>query len=95
MEFNNGKKPIKLINTPTDIDKDFRFAILFTNGAKEVRIQKSGNAGNVTLSSPLFKSEGYLDVTVPINVARTITLTLETEYNNGNTETNYIIIEQQ
>jgi hypothetical protein len=69
-------------------------AILFTNGAKEVRISKSANASNVTLSSVLFTAEGYLKVTVPANAARIITLSLDTEYINGNTDTNYIIINQ-
>jgi len=69
-------------------------AILFTNGAKEVRISKSANASNVTLSSVLFTSEGYLKVTVPANAARIITLSLDTEYINGNTDTSYIIINQ-
>jgi hypothetical protein len=88
-------KPINLVNTPTGTGNILQFAILFTNGATQVRISKSANASNVTLSSVLFASEGYLNVTVPINVARTITLTLDTDYINGNTDTNYIIIEQQ
>jgi hypothetical protein len=67
---------------------------LYTNGANDVSISKSGNASNVTLSNAKFTSEGYLDVTVPINAARTITLTLTTTYNNGNTDTKYIIIDQ-
>jgi hypothetical protein len=88
-------KPIKLVDTPTGTGNTLRFAILFTNEATQVRIQKSANASNVTLSSVLFTAEGYLDVTVPINVARTITLTLDTDYINGNTDTNYIIIDQK
>ena len=87
-------KPIKLVDTPTGTGNTLRFAILFTNGATQVRIQKSGNASNVTLSSVLFTAEGYLDVDIPINVARTITITLDTDYLNGNTDTNYIIINQ-
>jgi len=87
-------KPIKLVDTPTGTGNTLRFAILFTNGAYQVKISKSGNASNVTLSSLVFTAEGYLDVTVPINVARTITLTLDTDYLNGNTDTNYIIIDQ-
>jgi hypothetical protein len=88
-------KPIKLVDTPTGTGNTLRFAILFTNGATQVRISKSGNASNVTLSSLVFTAEGYLDATVPINVARTITLTLDTDYLNGNTDTNYIIIDQK
>ena len=87
-------KPIKLVDTPTGTGNTLRFAILFTNGAYQVRISKSGNASNVTLSSVLFTAEGYLDVDIPINVARTITLTLDTDYLNGNTDTTYIIINQ-
>ena len=87
-------KPINLVSTPTGTGNTLRFAILYTNGANDVSITKSGNASNVTLSNTKFSAEGYLDVTVPINVARIITLTLTTTYNNGNTDTNYIIINQ-
>ena len=85
-------KPIKLVDTPTGTGNTLRFAILFTNGATQVRVGKS--AGDVTLSSVLFTTEGYLDVTVPIAAARVITITLDTDYINGNTDTNYIIINQ-
>jgi hypothetical protein len=85
-------KPIKLVDTPTGTGNTLRFAILFTNGATQIRIGKS--AGDVTLSSVLFTAEGYLNVTVPTHAARVITITLDTEYLNGNTDTNYIIINQ-
>ena len=85
-------KPIKLVDTPTGTGNTLRFSILFTNGATQVRVQKS--AGDVTLSSVLFTAEGYLDVTVPTHAARVITITLETDYLNGNTDTTYIIINQ-
>ena len=85
-------KPIKLVDTPTGTGNTLRFSILFTNGATQVRISKS--AGDVTLSSLLFTAEGYLDVTVPPHAARVITITLDTDYLNGNTDTNYIIIDQ-
>ena len=85
-------KPIKLVDTPTGTGNTLRFAILFTNGATQVRVQKS--AGDVTLSSVLFTSEGYLNVTVPPHAARIITITLDTDYTNGNTDTTYIIINQ-
>jgi hypothetical protein len=87
-------KPIQLVVTPIGTGKTLRFAILYTNGANVVDITKSANASNVTLSNAKFTSEGYLDVTVPTNVARTITLTLTTGFINGNTDTNYIIINQ-
>lgn len=85
-------KPIKLVDTPTGTGNTLRFSILFTNGATQVRVGKS--AGDVTLSSVLFTSEGYLNVTVPTHVARVITISLDTDYTNGNTDTNYIIINQ-
>jgi hypothetical protein len=85
-------KPIKLVDTPTGTGNTLRFAILFTNGATQVRVGKS--AGDVTLSSILFTAEGYLNVTVPTHAARVITITLDTDYINGNTDTNYIIINQ-
>lgn len=85
-------KPIKLIDTPTGTGNTLRFAILFPNGSDTVDITKSANASNVTLSSAKFSSEGYLDVTVPVNAARVITLTIN--YNNKSADTNYIIINQ-
>ena len=85
-------KPIKLVDTPTGTGNTLRFSILFTNGATQVREQRS--AGDVTLSSVLFTAEGYLNVTVPTHAARVITITLETDYLNGNTDTTYIIINQ-
>jgi hypothetical protein len=70
-------------------------AILFSNGAYQVRVSKSANASNVTLSSVIFTNEGYLTVTVPANAARTIKIFLDADFLNGDTETNYIIIEQK
>ena len=72
-------KPIILVDTPTGTGNTLRFAILFTNGATQVRISKSANASNVTLSSLVFTAEGYLDVGVPTNAARVINLTLDTD----------------
>lgn len=87
-------KPI--VYTPSPLGGSVhKMAILFSNGATQVRVSKSANASNVTLSSVLFTAEGYLTVTVPANAARTITISLDTEYINGNTDTSYIIIEQQ
>jgi len=87
-------KPI--VYTPSPLGGSVhKIVVLFSNGATQVRISKSANASNVTLSSVLFTAEGYLTVTVPANATRTITISLDTEYTNGNTETNYIIIEQQ
>jgi len=87
-------KPI--VYTPSPLGGSVhKIVVLFSNGATQVRISKSANASNVTLSSVLFTSEGYLTVTVPANATRTITISLDTDYLNGNTDTNYIIIEQQ
>ena len=69
-------------------------AILFTNGVTQVTVAKSANASNVTLSSNTFTSEGYLTVTVPANATRIITLTLKCDYPDGNSDINYIIIDQ-
>jgi len=88
-------KPITYIITPVGTGGVQSIAILFSNGASEVRVSKSANASNVTLSSVLFTSEGYLIIGVPPNGARTITITLDTEYLNGNKDINYIIINQQ
>ena len=87
-------KPI--VYTPSPLGGSVhKMAILFSNGATQVRVSKSANASNVTLSSVLFTAEGYLTVTVPANAARTITISLDTDYTNGNTDKSYIIIEQQ
>ena len=87
-------KPI--VYTPSPLGGSVhKIVVLFSNGATQVRILKSANASNVTLSSVLFTSEGYLTVTVPANATRTITISLDTDYLNGNTDTSYIIIEQQ
>ena len=87
-------KPI--VYTPSPLGGSVhKMAILFSNGATQVRVSKSANASNVTLSNVLFTSEGYLTVTVPANAARTITISLDTDYINGNTDKSYIIIEQQ
>ena len=86
-------KPI--VYTPSPLGGSVhKMAVLFSNGATQVRLTKSANASNVTLSSVLFTAEGYLTVTVPANAPRIITLTLDTDFPNGNTDTNYIIINQ-
>jgi len=84
--------PIKLVDTPTGTSNTLRFVILFPNGTDVIDITKSANASNVTLSNSKFSSEAYLDVTVPVNAARVITLTIQT--NNKSADTNYIIINQ-
>ena len=86
-------KPIVYSPSPL-VGSVHKMAILFSNGATQVRISKSANATNVTLSSVLFTAEDYLTVIVPANAARTITISLDTDYINGNTDTSYIIINQ-
>ena len=88
-------KPIKYADSSVSTGSEHKSAIYFSNGATEVKIKKSKNANNVTLSSVLFTAEGFLTITVPANAARTITISLETSYINGNTDTSYIIIEQK
>jgi hypothetical protein len=87
-------KPIKYEISPVGTGSVHKMAIYFSTGVYEVRILKSANASNVTLSSVLFTSEGFLIIGVPANAARTITISLTSNYTNGNTDTNYIIINQ-
>jgi hypothetical protein len=91
-DFANVNPIVHTTSTPSG--SVHSMAILFSNGATQVRISKSANATNVTLSSVLFTAEGYLTVTVPANAPRIITLSLDTDFSNGNTERNYIIINQ-
>ena len=88
-------KPIKTFGSEVAKEEKHKAAIYFSNGVTEVRVSKSANASNVTLSSVLFTSEGILEITVPANAARIITLTLSSDYNNGDKEDAYIIIQQQ
>jgi hypothetical protein len=85
-------KPIQLIDTPTGTNNTLRFAVLFTNDVYQVKLTK--NFGDVTLSSSLFTAEGYLDVFVPAHAARVIQIDLASDYLNGFSEVNYIIINQ-
>jgi hypothetical protein len=85
-------KPIKLVDTPTGTNNTLRFAVLFTNDVYQVKLTK--NFGDVTLSSSLFTAEGYLDVFVPAHAARLIKIDLASDYLNGFSEVNYIIINQ-
>jgi hypothetical protein len=85
-------KPIQLVDTPTGTNNTLRFAVLFTNDVYQVKLTK--NFGDVTLSSSLFTAEGYLDVFVPAHAARVIQIDLASDYLNGFSEVNYIIINQ-
>jgi hypothetical protein len=85
-------KPIQLVDTPTGTNNTLRFAVLFTNDVYQVKLTK--NFGDVTLSSSLFTAEGYLDVFVPAHAARVIQIDLASDYLDGFSEVNYIIINQ-
>jgi hypothetical protein len=85
-------KPIQLVDTPTGTNNTLRFAVLFTNDVYQVKLTK--NFGDITLSSSLFTAEGYLDVFVPAHAARVIQIDLASDYLNGFSEVNYIIINQ-
>jgi hypothetical protein len=88
-------KPIAVFDGLVAVENKYKTAIYFSNGVTEVRVTKSANASNVTLSSLVFTSEGFLTITVPPNAARIITLTLSSDYNNGDKEDAYILIQQQ
>jgi hypothetical protein len=88
-------KPIAVFDGLVAVENKYKTAIYFSNGVTQVTVTKSANASNVTLSSAKFTSEGFLTITVPPNAARIITLTLSSDYNNGDKEEAYIIIQQQ
>ena len=87
-------QPIQFEDTPVEDNNELQFMIGLTNGVSEIGVTKSANAGNVTLSQEKFEEDGLLNVTVPANSARTITITLSSAFTNGNTSLNYIIIDQ-
>jgi hypothetical protein len=88
-------KPIAVFDGLVAVENKYKTAIYFSNGVTGVSVSKSANASNVTLSNAKFTSEGFLTITVPPNAARIITLTLSSDYADGNTDTTYIIIQQQ
>ena len=88
-------KPVVYGIVPVGGGSSQMMPIYFSNEVTEVRVSRSANASNVTLSSVLFTSEGFLTITVPPNAARTITLTLTSDYINGDKDDSYIIIDQQ
>ena len=88
-------KPIKTFGTEVAKEEKHKAAIYFSNGVTEVAVRKSENARDVTLSSERFTEEGFLIITVPRSRERIITITLTSNYENGNTDTSYIIILQQ
>ena len=87
-------QPIQFEDTPVEDNNELQFMIGLTNGVSEIGVTKSANAGNVTLSQEKFEEDGLLNVTVPANSARTITITLSSAFTSGNTSLNYIILDQ-
>ena len=88
-------KPIKTFGSEVAVGSKHKMAIYFSNGVTEVAVTKSANASNVTLSNAKITTEQILEITVPPNAARIITISLTSNYQDGTQETNYIIIEQQ
>jgi hypothetical protein len=88
-------KPIKTFGSEVAKEEKHKAAIYFSNGVTDVNVTKSANARDVTLSNTRFTKEDFLIITVPRNVERIITITLTSTYQNGNTDTSYILINQQ
>ena len=89
----NPIKPTTFSQVPDDETTELKFAIIFSNDVFKVTV--TPNVGDVTLSQNVFTSEGFLTVTTPnYNIGQLVEITLLSEFNNGNTETDYIIIEQ-
>jgi hypothetical protein len=88
-------KPIKTFGSSVAVGSQHKSAIYFSNGVTEVAVTKSANASNVTLSNTKITSEEILQITVPPNAARIITISLISNYADGTQDTSYIIIQQQ
>jgi len=88
-------KPIKLIFAPVGVESGHKMSIYFSNEVTEVNVTKSANARDVTLSNTRFTKEDFLIITVPRSRERIITITLISTYQNGNTDTSYILINQE
>ena len=88
-------KPIKTFGSEVAKEEKHKVAIYFSNGVTNVAVTKSANASNVTLSNAKITTEEILEITVPANAARVITISLISDYENGDTDTSYIIINQQ
>ena len=89
----NPVKTTPFSQVPDNVSTELKFAIIFSNDV--FKVTATVNDANVTLSKNVFTSEGFLTVTTPnFNLLKLIEITLLSEFNNGNTETDYIIIEQ-
>jgi len=88
-------KPIAVFDGLVTVENKYRTAIYFSNGVVGVLVKKSENARDVILSSSKFTSEGFLDIIVPRNTERIITISLTSQYEDESTDTSFIIINQQ
>jgi hypothetical protein len=89
----NPVKPTTFSQVPDDVSTELKFAIIFSNDV--FKVTAIANTVDVILSETVFTNEDFLTVTTPnFNIGKLIQITLLSEFNNGNTETDYIIIEQ-
>ena len=89
----NPVQPTMFSQVPDEETTELKFAIIFFNDVFQVTA--TANTADVILSETVFTNEDFLTVTTPnFNIGKLIEITLLSEFNNGNTETNYIIIEQ-
>jgi hypothetical protein len=78
---------------PDNVSTQVQFPIIFSNDA--FKVTATANTVDVILSKTVFTNEDFLTVTTPnFNIGKLIQITLLSEFNNGNTEIDYIIIEQ-
>ena len=89
----NPVKPTVFSQVPDGETTELKFAIIFSNDVFQVTA--TANTADVILSETVFTNEDFLTVTTPnFNIGGLIEITLLSEFKNGNTETNLIIIEQ-
>ena len=89
----NPVKPTTFSQVPENVSTQVQFPIIFSNGVFKVTV--IANTVDVILSKTVFTNEDFLIVTTPnFNIGKLIQITLLSEFNNKNTEIDYIIIEQ-
>ena len=89
----NPIKPTTFSQVTDGETTELKFAIIFSNDVFQVTA--TANTADVILSETVFTNEDFLTVTTPdFNIGKLIEITLLSEFKNGNTETNFIIIEQ-
>jgi hypothetical protein len=89
----NPVKPTVFSQVPDGETTELKFAIIFSNDVFQVTAE--ANTADVRLSETVFTNEDFLTVTTPdFNIGGLIEITLLSEFKNGNTETNLILIEQ-